>query len=256
MPKRKGIRGAAYRVPALEKGLDILEALAATPSPQTLADLARTLSRTSSELFRMVDTLEKRGYITRDGELEGYRLTLRLYELAHLHSPVEHLVRAAAGPMRALSDSVRESCHVAVLSHGMLMVVAEAESPDRVRLSVEIGSKVPPLRTVSGRLLASLLTEAEQEELMNADPLFARWSRARRSRFREELGKIRKARYTIAPSEYRTGIDLAVLVGNPEVGVAASVAIPCLAGGRNEGKERRLLAAMRRCAGHINDSLS
>ncbi|MCP5120491.1 MAG: helix-turn-helix domain-containing protein, partial [bacterium] len=93
----------SYQVPALDKGLDILELLAATGKPQTLADMARELDRTSSELFRMVATLEKRDYIIRDAATGAYRLSMKLYEMSHMHSPVENLVRASRGPMRELA---------------------------------------------------------------------------------------------------------------------------------------------------------
>ncbi|MGH9454797.1 MAG: helix-turn-helix domain-containing protein, partial [Terriglobia bacterium] len=52
-----------YRAPALEKGLDILEALAAARVPQSLSEMARLLKRSASELFRMLNLLERRGYI-------------------------------------------------------------------------------------------------------------------------------------------------------------------------------------------------
>ena len=83
-----------YHVPALEKGLDILEALAFAPVPLSHSDLARSLDRTSSELFRMLSTLEKRGFIEKDPISGKFHLTLRLYELAHTHSPVEKLLAA------------------------------------------------------------------------------------------------------------------------------------------------------------------
>ena len=77
-----------YHVPALEKGLDILETLASSAVPQSLSELARSLHRSSSELFRMLDSLERRGYILKDLVSGNYRLSLKLYELAHTHSPV------------------------------------------------------------------------------------------------------------------------------------------------------------------------
>ncbi|MGI9071598.1 MAG: hypothetical protein ACR2JB_09865 [Bryobacteraceae bacterium] len=60
----------------------------------------RFLGRTSSELFRMIDALEKRSYIVRDPVSGGYRLTVKLYELAHTHSPVDELLRAAEFAIR------------------------------------------------------------------------------------------------------------------------------------------------------------
>ena len=47
-----------YRVPALEKGLDLLECLARERRAMTQAQLARALGRGSSELFRTLATLE------------------------------------------------------------------------------------------------------------------------------------------------------------------------------------------------------
>ena len=68
----------AYSVPALEKGLDILEALSASSQPQSLSGLAHLLERNSNEIFRMLNLLERRNYVLRD-ESGGYRLSLRMY---------------------------------------------------------------------------------------------------------------------------------------------------------------------------------
>src|SRR5947199_8703328 len=101
-----------YQAPALEKGLDILESLAAAGVPRTQSQLARTLDRGPNELFRMLVILERRGYIQRDPASGAYTLTLRLFELSHAHSPFEALLRAAARPMLTLTDTVWESCHL------------------------------------------------------------------------------------------------------------------------------------------------
>ena len=58
-------QSAKYPVPALEKGLDILEELADASTPLSLTQLANNLGRSSNEIFRMVSVLEKRRYIRR-----------------------------------------------------------------------------------------------------------------------------------------------------------------------------------------------
>lgn len=244
-----------YSVPALDKGLDVLEALAACPRALILSDLSRELKRSSSALFRTVDALEKRGYVTRDPLSGAYRLTLKLYELAHTHSPVDDLLRAAVLPMRRLSESVRETCSLSVLNRGKLVIIAEELSPERVRLSVEIGSQVAPLQTVSGRLLIAFLERYQQQLLLEADPDFNKVSQSKRRGLLRDLQAMKQAGFTVAPSEFRVGLDLAALVGNPASGVTASVAIPCLAGGRNEGKEMEVLAALVDCAKAITGKL-
>src|SRR5258706_6330593 len=64
-----------YRAPALEKGLDILEALAGVSEPLTTPQLAERLGRSPSELFRMVYILERRGHIQESPFGQGYERT-------------------------------------------------------------------------------------------------------------------------------------------------------------------------------------
>jgi DNA-binding IclR family transcriptional regulator len=168
--------GPDYHVPALEKGLDILECLAAQGVPLTQAQVARALGRRPTELFRMLTALERRGYIQRDPLSGAYRLTMRLYELGHAHSPYDGLLRAAERPMRALTEEVRESCHLSVIHRGQLFLLAEEQSPTRVRLSVEVGSSFPLLNAASGRLLLAYLDAYRREETLVQDTDFLQFS--------------------------------------------------------------------------------
>src|SRR5215472_10472639 len=53
----------SYAAPALEKGLDILELLGRQRDGLTKSQLARSLDRSASEIFRMLVCLEQRGYV-------------------------------------------------------------------------------------------------------------------------------------------------------------------------------------------------
>ena len=139
----------AYQVPALEKGLDILECLAGQGVPLTQSQLARALGRGPNEVFRMLVCLERRGYIQRDASSGAYSLTLRLFELSHTHSPYQGLLRAAARPMQRLTERVLESCHLSVIQRGKLLVLAQEESPRPLRLSVDVRVQVAP-RPIGG----------------------------------------------------------------------------------------------------------
>lgn len=237
-----------YQVPALDKGLDILELLAMIGKPQTLADMARHLDRTSSELFRMVAALEKRDYIIRNSATGEYRLSMKLYELSHMHSPVEELVRAALEPMRDLADATGESCHLSILERGHVVLVSEVTSTERVRLSVEVGSTAPALDWASGRVLLAHLLPSELDDLLDRNPDYNRLSRRKQSAVRKELELIRTDGYTIAPSTYPSVTDIAVIVGRPEIGAVAALAMARLTGGVNDGKEQHVRKLMQRCA--------
>src|SRR4051812_5336886 len=95
-----------YNIPALEKGLDVLELLSSGPRPLTQAQIARELSRSPNEMFRVLSALERRGYISRNVDSGAYTLTLRLFELAHTRSPFRNLVRVAEKPMQALASEL------------------------------------------------------------------------------------------------------------------------------------------------------
>lgn len=243
-----------YFVPALEKGLDILEALSVAVTPQTLADLARRLERTPGELFRMVDALEKRTYISRNLS-GGYELTLKLYELAHTHSPIEKLLNAAQMPMRDLANRIHESCHLSVLNRESLLVIAEVESPDPIRLSVEVGHRQRPLESVSGRLLLAFLDPKDRNAYLAADEAYVRLNVRRQRALLRELEQLRETGVHVGNSSRRTGVDISCFVGNPQVGISAVLGVPVIAGGVNEGKERALIPDIRKHAQAITASL-
>ena len=255
---RKKKEQPIYSVPALDKSLDILETLAAASVPQTLVELARTLKRTPSEIFRMLDALERRSYIAREPVSGGYQLTLKLYELAHTHSPVEQLVKASALPMRELANDIHYLCYLCVFSGSFLTVVAQAASPEPVRLSIEAGYRVllPPLSTVSGKLLVAYLQPKEQEQYLEADPAYAGAPESERDAIRAELKAIRRAGFYMAPSKkLRTVTDVSSYVGNPAVGVSAALCVPFIAGHINDGKERKLVPRIRDCSDQITKAL-
>jgi len=243
--------GANYRVPALEKGLEVLECLANQGRPMTQSQLARALGRGPNELFRTLMTLDRCGYIRRDPVSGAYSLTLRLYELSHTHSPFEELVRAAARPMRQLADELQESPHLSVIHHGRLLVLAQEESAALVRISIAVGGTFPLLHTVSGRLLLAYLEPEQLEDTLRLVDEYATWTADQRADLRDRLARIRAQRFEYAYSETNQGVhDLAVLVGSDTSRIRAALTIPALSRQPDLFVEA-MLPTLRRCAGAI-----
>src|SRR5687767_11391657 len=72
---------ARYAVPALEKGLEILELLARSPNGLNLTTIASSLGRSTGEIYRILQFLEARDYIVRDRNSDSYSLSMRLFHL-------------------------------------------------------------------------------------------------------------------------------------------------------------------------------
>lgn len=246
-------RRRKYAVPALEKGLDILEYLSEQAVTVTQAELSRALNRQPSEIFRIVTCLETRGYLRRDPNTGGYALTLRLFELSRTHSPHEALLSAARPQMRILSDEVRESCHLSVLHNGKVLVLAQEESPRALRLSVEVGSTQSPMQSTSGRLLLAALSEDRRADVLKTLPEWRRIDRGARDLFLGRLGEIAARGYeTIVGETFVGGADIGVLIGFPGQ-LNAALTIATLIGAGGDDPCAALLPALQRYAAVIAD---
>lgn len=153
-----------YRAPALDKGLDMLELLAEIDGGLTQAEIAKSLGRTPNELYRMLDRLQKRGYVTRiDGD--RFALTLKMFGLAQLHAPTRRLVSYATPLMRELAAKARQAVHLSVFDRGQIVVVAQQEAPDYWGISVRVGSHISLFDTGSGHILLAF-NAPERREMM------------------------------------------------------------------------------------------
>lgn len=153
-----------YRAPALEKGLDILELLASSREPMSLNQISLTLKRSVSELFRMVQVLEFRGYVAIAGSGDGYVLTNKLFAVGMRRAPTKDLIDAALPVMRRLTEKIRQSCHLAVASGDQMVVIARVEAPGDLGFSVRIGYRIALISSASGLVLYAFQPELVRTE--------------------------------------------------------------------------------------------
>jgi DNA-binding IclR family transcriptional regulator len=141
-----------YGVPAVDKALDILELLAETPEPLTQTAIAEATGRSVGQLFRVLVTLERRGFLVRERG-GGYVLGTRLFDLAHQHEPLRGLRAAALPAMHDLAEKVRQSCNLAVLEGDRVRIIAQVESPADFGYRVRVGALFDAATTATGEVL-------------------------------------------------------------------------------------------------------
>ncbi|HEV7779010.1 MAG TPA: IclR family transcriptional regulator [Luteibacter sp.] len=156
-----------YRAPALDKGLDIIELLAAAPAPMSIAEISEGVGRSRGEIFRMLQVLEERDYIAR-GEGDGnYTITPRLFRLSMEQPPVKSVVEAALPVMHRLADEVDQSCHLVVPSREQIVVIARIDPPGEIGLVVRVGHRRPMSQSASGHVLLAWQGEEIRERWMD-----------------------------------------------------------------------------------------
>jgi len=216
-----------YRAPALEKGLEILEFLARQGSGYSRSELGRHLGRSTNEIHRMLACLSEQGYIHRSAADDRYRLTSKLFELAHSHPPTRFLLDLSLPIMRRFCEEAEQSCHLVVPSDHKAVVVAHVDSPDFVSLGVRTGAVLPLQETASGRVLAAF----------QASDLLESWlahvetelTKKARKEFLLTLETIRVQGYEESPSGIVEGVlDLSVPIRVPEGHAIAALTVPCV----------------------------
>lgn len=160
-----------YTAPALEKGLDILELLVTQESGLAQAEIARSLDRSVSEIFRMLVVLQDRGYVAQDSDSDRYVLTTLLFELAHRTPMVRRLTTLAGPVMQRLAKAVNQSVHLAIISGDSILVVGQVDSPGNNVMAVRLGAKIDLWRASSGRVVLAHLPPEELDEVFARVPL-------------------------------------------------------------------------------------
>jgi DNA-binding IclR family transcriptional regulator len=151
----------------LDKALRVLDAFGGTRDRWTEADLRRHLGMPSSSLNRILRGLERAGYVLRD-EAGSYRLgigAVRLGDRARASLDLPGIVDAE---LRALAQATSELVLFAVAEPalGTALYIAAVDSPQRLRVTAELGTRVPLTAGATARSLLAFAPEALREQVL------------------------------------------------------------------------------------------
>jgi len=242
----------SYRVPALEKGLDVLEFMADSPHPMNLTDLASQLGRTKQELFRIVAALHTRGYLLRD-EAQRYRASTKMFELGSRNYSTQTLVARSMPHLERLVHELGESCHLNIVVQDRMMVVARAECPADVSLAVRVGAVFQLHKRISGLVALAFMTDEQRERY---------WERVEEAddvinRIQQDLVDIRQNGFDFANSPIMTGVkDCAVPILKADKTLLGVLCISSLTRVGESHESSTLLSAMKTTAQAITAEFS
>jgi IclR family transcriptional regulator, KDG regulon repressor len=147
-------------VRVLHKTLDILEAIKSRDAGYKLADLTRKVELPKATVYRILTTLEGRGYLDRAAD-GSYRMAKKLFDLQRDVSVEQILNRVAQPIIEKLVASTKETVNLGILDAGEVVVINTVESPQAVRMASKIGNRRHLHSTALGKVFLAGLPEKE-----------------------------------------------------------------------------------------------
>src|SRR5262245_35247143 len=92
-----------YLIQSVSNALDVLEALGHHPEEMGVTELAKQLHLHKNNVFRLLATLQTRGYVEQNVDSENYRLGLACMELGRGFLQQTRLLRHARGVLEEIA---------------------------------------------------------------------------------------------------------------------------------------------------------
>jgi IclR family acetate operon transcriptional repressor len=185
-------------VRAVDRALDILLAFRAGDRQLSASELLKRVDLSRPTLYRLLRTLELRGFIVSVGEPQRFQLGPSVAHLAHMWTSGLDLAELSRPMMRRLWEQTGET--VALLVHHGHERVCVAEMPSAQPLSFKrgVGHSESVILGASGRAILAFATDAPSyiEEKI---------PKARHKAYLDELARIREAGYAISRDELIQG---------------------------------------------------
>ncbi|OGV49481.1 MAG: hypothetical protein A2X49_00875 [Lentisphaerae bacterium GWF2_52_8] len=162
------LKGSRYQVPALARGLKILEFLASKPEGCTIAELVSVLKLPKPSVFRMLLTLTEGGYLVRAEELSKYRLSRKMLSLGYAAVDSQGLLEKSIDILRKLRDLSGETASLSVLSGNEGIMLEQAPSSHAVKVIVQIGHRFPLHTAAPGKALLAFLPCDERDKIIDS----------------------------------------------------------------------------------------
>lgn len=212
--------GAVGRTMAVLEALSRYEAI-------NLETLAKEAAMPKATLLRFLSCLVGAGYVYRD-ESDRYSLTLKMLSVGS--RALEHIdVRRVITPIaHRLSETLKETVHVGILSLPQAVYVLKIESKHTIRMHSHVGKTIPLYCTAIGKALLSCMAQDEYEKAIASVDFVPYTGRTvkNEAELRCELEKVRQNGWAIDNGEHEEGIVcIAVPVFDYTKGAAAAISV-------------------------------
>ena len=258
----KKIRREPRETPAiqsLDRGLLILEAVGKSPEPVSLAPLAVMLGIDRSSVFRLANTLRRRGYLANSSAGRDYILGPSVWRLSHQYDWSKMLVTVAHEHLKALAAVTNETAHLAVREGRRALFIDHVASKHVIAVSGQTGEFVPLHCTSHGKALLADFAERDLIKLFSGKPLKAYTKSTIQSvrALAKACEAIRAQGFATDQGEYTEGVCcIAAPIRNRDVAVIASIGISAPAARFPRDREKEYAELVVSAATQIEQTVS
>jgi IclR family transcriptional regulator, KDG regulon repressor len=173
-----------YMIQSVSHALDVLEELCKAAAEIGVTELSKRLKLHKNNVFRLLATLELRGYVEQNKETEDYRLGVRALQLGQSYLVQSSLVARALPVLKSLSEATGETASLAILQGGSVQFPVSVESKRPVKVAGRIAVSFPAKMSAVGRLLTAQMPDAALAELLASNT-------AQDAAIKSQLGELR-----------------------------------------------------------------
>ncbi len=224
----------------------------------TVDQITARMALPKTTVFRVLATLENRGFVTRDPVSQTYSFG-EMALLVGARALGQADVRDIARPfIEQLMNETGETVHLSVLNLNSALCIDKIDSTRSVRMLSFVGFRDPLYCSGVGKTLLAFQPEDEQEALISEIQFVKRTNRTimDRDSLREELNQIRLHGYALDLGEIEDGLScVAAPIRNSSGRVIAAISISGPDTRVNESVQMHLISAVTANAQRISKAL-
>jgi IclR family KDG regulon transcriptional repressor len=160
-----------YLIQSVSHALDLLEQFHDEVDELGVTELSKRLKLHKNNVFRLLATLELRGYIEQNKVNENYRLGLKTLEMGQTFVRQMGLLRQSRPVLEWLVRECNETSYIAVIKDFDIIYLDVVETDLTVRVVPRVGSRLPAYCTAAGKVQLAYMSEEELEQYFPARDL-------------------------------------------------------------------------------------
>jgi IclR family KDG regulon transcriptional repressor len=197
-----------YVIEILDVALDVIESLNEDHRFLGASELAERLTRSRTRVFRILRTLESRGYVEYDAESQRYRLGLRFLAIGDSVRERIDLRREAEPILLDLARRTRDSAHLLILHGDHAVTIDRRQGENRLQVASPIGQTLPLYVGASPKILLAHLPPTDRERIIAATRFqaFTKNTITNADDLRRCLEQIRHQGYALDEEDFEAGV--------------------------------------------------